>query len=723
MKKIKKIKSLSVILAVLVFVFAFATVVTASEEAAKYGITTLSEKEAYVYNKLVSGINKDVPDSSVKLESSKEVSVEELRVAYTAFVSDYPECFWVTNGYTYSTMAGRVVSVQPSYTFSSSELPEARAKLNAAVDNIIGGMRGETVFEKALYLHDAVAKAVEYKEVGHHQTAYGALVDGRAVCAGYAAAYQLLLQKAGIRSYTVTGNSKDPSTGIPIPHAWNLVWLDSDTCVYTDVTWDDQGESLYRYYFNLSYDEIKKDHFENEELFTLPECHHTESSYFDTVGGSVNEESSVTEVAALFGEARDGVRTAALYYEGEDFGAWLTENISALYDALGGGVGSYGYSTTFIGKEYHVTVNGSFPVTSYFVDVVAPEGMNTDGNTEQSVECESAMTDIVYNADTNYYFPESYSDLSVNGITVTRISYATVVISGTPTADTVITLPPPTLKEKKATPTASFSATEGNSGILSAPLDCGWLYSLDGGANWTALTDEQTALTNVKAEWGIKVIAPSDSVSLASDEQLIDVRPLKTTVSFEVVKASAEGTADGKITVVGEGLEYRSADSSEWIAVTDGEITGLAAGIYYLRYRADGSSVASESTEVTVKVVCVHANTKIIPEKTADCQNDGHAEYKVCLDCGDVVEGNDEAIKGTHVFGEWVVTKEAAFGVDGEMEKTCTVCGETETQKTPPQNVSDLIARIVNEHSKAVYTVAGIILLLIFIRIVFKKKK
>jgi hypothetical protein len=74
-----------------------------------------------------------------------------------------------------------------------------------------------------------------------------------------------------------------------------------------------------------------------------------------------------------------------------------------------------------------------------------------------------------------------------------------------------------------------------------------------------------------------------------------------------------------------------------------------------------------------------------------------------------------------------VVTKESDYGVAGEMEQTCTLCGETVTQETAPlsitEKVSEVITLMVNEYSTAVYSVAGIILLLIFIRIVFKKKK
>ena len=718
----KKLRILFVSAAILILIFAIATVSYADGESEKYGITTLSEKEAYVYGKLAEGINKDEPDTNIKLESSMQISVEELYTAFTAFVHDHPECFWVTNGYTYSTLAGNVVTVKPTYTFDADELAEAREKLGEKIDEILGGMAAETVFDKALYLHDEVAKRVSYEEVGHHQTAYGALVDGKAVCAGYAAAYQLLLQKAGICAYTVTGFSNDPSSAIQIPHAWNLVWLDDSTCVYTDVTWDDQGDSLYRYYFNLSYDEIKTDHFENAELFDLPECEHSEEGFFDKNGGVIDDSTSPDLLASLFGEARDGARSVNVYYKGDSFDQYLADNVADLYTALGGGAGSYGYSFSYLGREYHLTITGNFPVTSYFVDITAPDEMYTEGKQNQAVECESEMESVIFYADGDHYFPESYSDFSVNGITVSRITYDAIRISGTPTADTVITLPSPTPKEKKPLTDASFYASGERSGLL-ANLSDEWLFSIDGGINWNHVTDSQMEITNVKAEYGIRVINPGTSVYLASDEQLINVEPVSNTVPFGVVKASGDGATDGKITGVDESMEYRREGESEWTPVSGTEISDLGVGVYHLRYRASGSALASEYVTVKVKAVCAHANVDTVPEKSADCLMDGCAEYKICLDCGDIVEGSDEPIKGDHSFGDWITVSEASFGKEGECYRECNVCGEREDRKIPPMSLSDTVKYIVNEYTTIVYAVAGVILLLILTKIIGKKKR
>lgn len=61
-------------------------------------------------------------------------------------------------------------------------------------------------------------------------TAAGALVDGSAVCMGYARAYQMLCTAAGIETYFIVSE--------PMNHAWNAVQLDGEL-LFVDCTYDD----------------------------------------------------------------------------------------------------------------------------------------------------------------------------------------------------------------------------------------------------------------------------------------------------------------------------------------------------------------------------------------------------------------------------------------------------------------------------------------------------
>ena len=99
-----------------------------------------------------------------------------------------------------------------------------------------------------------------------NQSAYSALVLGKTVCAGYARAYQYLLQKLGIPCYYCTGYAGEN-------HAWNIVKLE-DTYYNVDVTWSDTKPQNYLY-FNGTDADYAKDHIRRDLAVNLPVCNGT----------------------------------------------------------------------------------------------------------------------------------------------------------------------------------------------------------------------------------------------------------------------------------------------------------------------------------------------------------------------------------------------------------------------------------------------------------------
>ncbi len=87
----------------------------------------------------------------------------------------------------------------------------------------------------ALLAHDALINRCEYSAVGYlhaeNHSAYGALCNRSAVCEGYAEAYQLLMDIAGIECIYVAGEANEP-------HAWNMLCIDG-SYYHVDTTWDD----------------------------------------------------------------------------------------------------------------------------------------------------------------------------------------------------------------------------------------------------------------------------------------------------------------------------------------------------------------------------------------------------------------------------------------------------------------------------------------------------
>lgn len=103
-----------------------------------------------------------------------------------------------------------------------------------------------TDVEKLMLLHEALVVNTTYTETTQWSngsgcyTAYGALVEGRAVCHGYTLAFDLLAERLGIQTEFVGSEG--------LNHAWNLVRLDGKT-YHVDCTWDDpdqMGKVLHR---------------------------------------------------------------------------------------------------------------------------------------------------------------------------------------------------------------------------------------------------------------------------------------------------------------------------------------------------------------------------------------------------------------------------------------------------------------------------------------------
>lgn len=74
-------------------------------------------------------------------------------------------------------------------------------------------------------LENAEQHAYQYVDSEYNDsfTAYGALLNGRCVCAGYAAAFKLLADAAGLECVVVTGVLEGT-----LPHAWNKVRIDGE---------------------------------------------------------------------------------------------------------------------------------------------------------------------------------------------------------------------------------------------------------------------------------------------------------------------------------------------------------------------------------------------------------------------------------------------------------------------------------------------------------------
>lgn len=162
-----------------------------------------------------------------------------------------------------------ISGINESPGISLEEIKVAKRVYEARVQTILQSIPSDadTVQEKVKYLHDYLADTITYQDSVNDQNAYSAIVERNTVCAGYAKAYQDLLTRLGIKCWYVTGYARQP-------HAWNVLWLNGE-CVYTDVTWADQETYIQYGYYNISKEQMEKDHtLDPEYASVLGSCDH-----------------------------------------------------------------------------------------------------------------------------------------------------------------------------------------------------------------------------------------------------------------------------------------------------------------------------------------------------------------------------------------------------------------------------------------------------------------
>lgn len=177
--------------------------------------------------------------------------------ALDALLLDDPSLLWINKSGTFSvadayckTSDGKVYNWKISdLTLDIAVNPDAAAQ-EKALQNALFDAQGETRYEQVKYLHDRLCQTVVYSDGAQARTAYGALVEGKAVCEGYSKAFKLLCDRAGIPCVIVTGTAITSMTGPQGQnHMWNYVQMEDGKWYAVDATWDDQPSRIHRDFF------------------------------------------------------------------------------------------------------------------------------------------------------------------------------------------------------------------------------------------------------------------------------------------------------------------------------------------------------------------------------------------------------------------------------------------------------------------------------------------
>ena len=341
-------KRLSLVLCLLLALCYLAAPVSAQTHGEAYGqLETDAYREAY--RLLEEGIAGMAP--VIYIPAELEIRYLDIQDIARAVCLDHPEYFWFLESwfYEYDMEDGRylIEQITPTYyldhervSAGNQALADAMIAFHDKVNEIIAGIPVDCTddYQIALYLHDYLAEHVTYSLDGDHDSAYAALVHGKAACYGYSKAYQYLLTQAGVRARIIVGDSVDEN-GKLVGHAWNQVWIDGE-CYYTDVTWDDLEVGVTHRYFLTGLEDISEDHIP-EDLFVLPECGHNLDFYSRSAGKgvmSLSEGISGIKAAEYFRmisrSETETVFACDVRFDG-DIENWLNQSAMDLINTMG----------------------------------------------------------------------------------------------------------------------------------------------------------------------------------------------------------------------------------------------------------------------------------------------------------------------------------------------------------------------------------------------------
>lgn len=221
----------------------------------------LDDKGKHLYRQIFANANA----FNGAFQPIEAVPVSEIKNAIMAVYNDHPELFWLNTAFVCKYDKDKICAeLELEFSIPRDEFPKASAQFYNTVNSMLTQVENLSNYEKELRTHDYLIAKIEYdKGAAMNQSAYSALVEGKSVCAGYARAFQYLMQRMGIPCYYCTGFAGED-------HAWNIVALE-DGYYNVDVTWDDTPGGEHDY-FNKSDQDFESTHVRRDLSINLPKC-------------------------------------------------------------------------------------------------------------------------------------------------------------------------------------------------------------------------------------------------------------------------------------------------------------------------------------------------------------------------------------------------------------------------------------------------------------------
>ena len=224
----------------------------------------------------------------IKLFGVTEAEVGE---AYEAVRRGTPEAFWI-DGYFLRCVSfeGRIWEVSPRYRLAREDAARMLAEMEERTRPLLDALAALPSPEQRVQAaHNALILNVDYSDTDDplESTAAGALVQGKALCGGFALAFKYLMDRLEVPCIVMRGTAASTAERNDVElHAWNVVQLDG-RWTHVDVTYDLAATVDKRHphlaYLGTSDEEIARTHdWERDAFPAAPlslECYRRRGRY------------------------------------------------------------------------------------------------------------------------------------------------------------------------------------------------------------------------------------------------------------------------------------------------------------------------------------------------------------------------------------------------------------------------------------------------------------
>lgn len=342
-----------------------------SQERGLYVYDQLGEEDRELYRIMLDSFQSREP------RVYPETDMDEVARMRDLVLADHPELFYI-NGVSQLTTTNRGsglvvdLTVEGQYAYSEEESAKLQGLINDAVAQCFAAAPAATDdYDLAKYFYEYLATLTEYDReaavdsagadddaASTGQTIADVFVSRKAVCGGYARAYQYLLQRSGIQCAYVVGDANGGR------HAWCVAYLDG-AYYFIDPTWgdpqflSDEGEAVEQDdfvnydYLCLTSQDIGKNHVATSP-FDMPDCTSMADNYY-VREGLMFDYADVDRLGSLVAEAAATGGNVQIRCADSD-----------VYDQLLGAVSNGDLAQYLPGNAYRFTHSDNFLTMTVF---------------------------------------------------------------------------------------------------------------------------------------------------------------------------------------------------------------------------------------------------------------------------------------------------------------------------------------------------------------------